>query len=371
MILNVYKCLIARSTLQCRPRCKTCLHWFPAATPQALCVGSGRSERLGDAATALLGKSMACCGQAGQKWDGIWCNDWTNDGFECAHVSSCFLFLVTSLHSEMTLRLLSWLWRFRMEKRGSSNMRLRFLLFPYLGKYKISKRTRRPFKIIQNWLLLIALPQLLWRSQNGPKWTSLGMVILPEPSVELHCAARGTEGPPPKQLSHVGSNDTPMDRSKMVLICFKTTQNLTAFSISMDLLFEQELILFLECQDVSVNLRLFRDAVARPEALRSATSSGAYRRGCCMLRLTDLEPQSYVLVVSTFRPGVPWKHWEGLFKMGDSKTRCCMFQCRDISRKKKTTGSFHILHLSRSVVHIDLPGMPPAVSLYHHSHIPS
>lgn len=66
----------------------------------------------------------------------------------------------------------------------------------------------------------------------------------------------------------------------------------------------QELILFLECQDVSVNLRLFSDAVARPEALRSATSSGAYRRGCCMLRLTDLEPNTYVLVVSTFRPGV-------------------------------------------------------------------
>lgn len=70
---------------------------------------------------------------------------------------------------------------------------------------------------------------------------------------------------------------------------------------------EQELILFLECQDVSVNLRLFSDAVARPEALRSATSSGAYRRGCCMLRLTDLEPNTYVLVVSTFRPGVSWR----------------------------------------------------------------
>ena len=69
---------------------------------------------------------------------------------------------------------------------------------------------------------------------------------------------------------------------------------------------EQELVLFLECQDVSVNLRLFSDAVARPEALRSATSSGAYRRGCCMLRLTDLEPKTYVLVVSTFRPGVSW-----------------------------------------------------------------
>ena len=67
----------------------------------------------------------------------------------------------------------------------------------------------------------------------------------------------------------------------------------------------QELIFFLECQDVSVNLRLFSDAVARPEALRFATSSGAYRRGCCMLRLTDLEPKaSHVLVVSTFRPGV-------------------------------------------------------------------
>lgn len=66
------------------------------------------------------------------------------------------------------------------------------------------------------------------------------------------------------------------------------------------------LILFLECPaEHSVNLRLFMGGVARPEALRRAESSGAYRQGCCVLRIEEgLEPGPYVLVCSTFRPGL-------------------------------------------------------------------
>jgi len=43
-------------------------------------------------------------------------------------------------------------------------------------------------------------------------------------------------------------------------------------------------ILFVECPaEFSVNVRLFQGTVARPEQLRSAESSGAYRQGCCVL----------------------------------------------------------------------------------------
>jgi hypothetical protein len=64
-------------------------------------------------------------------------------------------------------------------------------------------------------------------------------------------------------------------------------------------------ILFVECPaEFSVNVRLFKGAVARPEELRSAESSGAYRQGCCVLSLTNVDEGPHVLVVSTFRPGL-------------------------------------------------------------------
>lgn len=65
------------------------------------------------------------------------------------------------------------------------------------------------------------------------------------------------------------------------------------------------LIIFVECpSEYSVNVRIFRGAVARPEHLRTVESSGAYRQGCCMLRIEDLPEGQYVAVVSTFRPGL-------------------------------------------------------------------
>jgi len=67
----------------------------------------------------------------------------------------------------------------------------------------------------------------------------------------------------------------------------------------------QELCLFLECPaEHSVNVRLFSGSVARPDSLRTARSSGAYRQGCCLLRVADLEAGAYVVVASTFRPGL-------------------------------------------------------------------
>mmetsp|Transcript_112711 Transcript_112711/g.283423 ORF Transcript_112711/g.283423 Transcript_112711/m.283423 type:complete len:956 (-) Transcript_112711:89-2956(-) len=67
----------------------------------------------------------------------------------------------------------------------------------------------------------------------------------------------------------------------------------------------ETMIIFLECPtEHSVNVRLFSGTVARPEALRSAKSSGAYRQGCCFLRLVDLAAGPYIAVVSTFRPGL-------------------------------------------------------------------
>mmetsp|Transcript_85680 Transcript_85680/g.239422 ORF Transcript_85680/g.239422 Transcript_85680/m.239422 type:complete len:931 (+) Transcript_85680:117-2909(+) len=64
-------------------------------------------------------------------------------------------------------------------------------------------------------------------------------------------------------------------------------------------------IIFIECpKEYSVNVRLFKGSVARPEDLRRAFSSGAYRQGCAMLRAVDLEPGPYVAVVSTFRPNL-------------------------------------------------------------------
>ncbi|CAE7291359.1 CAPN7 [Symbiodinium sp. CCMP2592] len=65
-----------------------------------------------------------------------------------------------------------------------------------------------------------------------------------------------------------------------------------------------DLILFLESPGVSVNVRVFTGAVARPEVVRSAASSGAYRRGCCFLRLRELPPGPHVAVVSSFRSGI-------------------------------------------------------------------
>lgn len=65
------------------------------------------------------------------------------------------------------------------------------------------------------------------------------------------------------------------------------------------------LFMFLECSlEHSVNIRLFSGAVARPESLRHAKSSGAYRQGCCFMRVASLAPGPYVAVVSTFRAGL-------------------------------------------------------------------
>eukprot|EP00929_Paragymnodinium_shiwhaense_P069311 TRINITY_DN34968_c0_g2_i3.p1 TRINITY_DN34968_c0_g2~~TRINITY_DN34968_c0_g2_i3.p1 ORF type:complete len:741 (-),score=78.69 TRINITY_DN34968_c0_g2_i3:136-2358(-) len=61
--------------------------------------------------------------------------------------------------------------------------------------------------------------------------------------------------------------------------------------------------LFAECPaEFSINIRLFSDLVARPEELRKAVSSGAYRQGCCVLTAGELAPGPYIAVVSTFRP---------------------------------------------------------------------
>ncbi|CAE8582647.1 unnamed protein product [Polarella glacialis] len=67
-----------------------------------------------------------------------------------------------------------------------------------------------------------------------------------------------------------------------------------------------DLMLILECPaGQTVNLRVFKGNVARPDSLRlGATSSGAYRRGCCFLRVSDLAPGPHIVVVSTFRPDV-------------------------------------------------------------------
>jgi len=65
------------------------------------------------------------------------------------------------------------------------------------------------------------------------------------------------------------------------------------------------LILLVECPAAdSVNVRLFSGAVAQPDALKSAISSGAYTRGCCLLRLIDVPPGPCIAVVSNFRPGL-------------------------------------------------------------------
>lgn len=67
----------------------------------------------------------------------------------------------------------------------------------------------------------------------------------------------------------------------------------------------EALVLFLECPaEHSVNVRLFQGVAARPEMLRKAESSGPYRQGCCMLRVSNLAPGPYIAVVSTFRPGL-------------------------------------------------------------------
>lgn len=65
------------------------------------------------------------------------------------------------------------------------------------------------------------------------------------------------------------------------------------------------LFVFLECPaEHSVNVRLFAGSAARPESLRMARSSGAYRQGCCFLRVANLTAGPYIAVVSTFRPGL-------------------------------------------------------------------
>jgi len=66
-----------------------------------------------------------------------------------------------------------------------------------------------------------------------------------------------------------------------------------------------DVFMFLECpSEHSVNIRVFQGGVARPEALRHASSSGPYRQGCCFLRCQAMERGSHIVVVSTFQPGV-------------------------------------------------------------------
>ena len=66
----------------------------------------------------------------------------------------------------------------------------------------------------------------------------------------------------------------------------------------------EDLLIFLESPNVSVNVRVFNGAIARPEAVRGASTSGAYRRGCCFLQLRDLAPGPHVVIVSSFRSGI-------------------------------------------------------------------
>lgn len=66
-----------------------------------------------------------------------------------------------------------------------------------------------------------------------------------------------------------------------------------------------ELLLFLECPaEHSLNIRLFSGCAARPEAMRMCNSSGPYRQGCCVLKVTALPSGPHVVIVSTFRPGL-------------------------------------------------------------------
>lgn len=67
----------------------------------------------------------------------------------------------------------------------------------------------------------------------------------------------------------------------------------------------RDVVAFAECPpEHSLNLRIFRGGVATPEQLGVAVSSGAYRRGGCILRLPSVPPGLHVLIVSTFHQNV-------------------------------------------------------------------